>query len=160
MRLLGSSSASSPLSSCTASSGMACIWTPGAWGNMRKFSNKRCLKDKGLILNAVKTVGWCHITPYVTCTLCEWMAAFLDSLYFLQVVIGVLVGHVGGADVQLEVWSKVLEVVIVRELWVTTLEDQCLFIPVLYQSHFYQLWNRLPYVYAFLKLHHTLIKTI
>lgn len=46
MRLLGSSSSSSPLSSCTASSGMACIWTPGAWGNMRRFSNRRCLEEK------------------------------------------------------------------------------------------------------------------
>lgn len=46
MRLLGSSSSSSPLSSCTASSGMACIWTPGAWGSMRRFSNRRCLEEK------------------------------------------------------------------------------------------------------------------
>lgn len=46
MRLLGSSSSSSPLSSCTASSGMACIWTPGAWGSMRRFSNRRCLEDQ------------------------------------------------------------------------------------------------------------------
>lgn len=45
MRLLGSSSSSSPLSSCTASSGMACIWTPGAWGSMRRFSNSRCLGE-------------------------------------------------------------------------------------------------------------------
>lgn len=44
MRLLGSSSSSSPLSSCTASSGMACIWTPGAWGSIRRFSNRRCLE--------------------------------------------------------------------------------------------------------------------
>lgn len=44
MRLSGSSPSSSPLSSWTASSGMACICTPGAWGNMRKFSNKRCLQ--------------------------------------------------------------------------------------------------------------------
>lgn len=35
------------------------------------------------------------------------------SLDFLQVFVGVLVGHVGGADVELEVWPKVLEVVVV-----------------------------------------------
>ena len=40
----------------------------------------------------------------------------MDSLDLLQVVIGILIGHVGGADVQLEIWSKVLKVVIVREL--------------------------------------------
>lgn len=40
----------------------------------------------------------------------------VDLLNLLQVVIGVLVGHVGGADVQLEVWSKVLKVVVVWEL--------------------------------------------
>lgn len=37
----------------------------------------------------------------------------MHSLDLLQVVVGVLIGHVGGTDVQLEVWSKVLEVVIV-----------------------------------------------
>lgn len=36
-----------------------------------------------------------------------------DSLDFLQVFVGVLVGHVGGADVELEVWPKVLKVVVV-----------------------------------------------
>ena len=43
MRLSGSSSSSSPLSSGMASSGMACIWTPGAWGSILRFSNSRCL---------------------------------------------------------------------------------------------------------------------
>lgn len=41
----------------------------------------------------------------------------LNSLDFLQVVVGVLVGHVRGADVQLEVGSKVLKVVVVRKFW-------------------------------------------
>lgn len=36
-----------------------------------------------------------------------------DSLDFLQVVVGVLIGHVRRADVQLEVGSKVLKVVVV-----------------------------------------------
>ena len=42
MRLSGSSSSSSPLSSGMASSGMACIWTPGAWGSILRFSWTRC----------------------------------------------------------------------------------------------------------------------
>lgn len=40
----------------------------------------------------------------------------MHSLDLLQVVVGVLIGHVGGADVQLEVGSKVLKVVVVWEL--------------------------------------------
>lgn len=40
----------------------------------------------------------------------------MHSLDLLQVVVGVLIGHVGGADVQLEVWSEVLKVVVVWEL--------------------------------------------
>lgn len=43
MRFSGSSSSSSPLSSGMASSGIACIWTPGAWGSILRFSNSRCL---------------------------------------------------------------------------------------------------------------------
>lgn len=39
-----------------------------------------------------------------------------DSLDLLQVVVGVLVGHVGGTDVQFEVWPKVLKVIIVWKL--------------------------------------------
>ena len=52
MRLSGSSSSSSPLSSGMASSGMACIWTPGAWGSIRRFSNSRCLWPM------VQRLGW------------------------------------------------------------------------------------------------------
>lgn len=40
----------------------------------------------------------------------------MHSLDLLQVVVGVLIGHVGGADVQLEVWSEVLKVIVVWEL--------------------------------------------
>lgn len=39
-----------------------------------------------------------------------------DPLDFLQVVIGVLIGHVGWADVQFEVRPKVLKLVVVWEL--------------------------------------------
>lgn len=39
--------------------------------------------------------------------------ALLD---LLQVFVGVLVGHIGGADVQLEVGPKVLEVIVVGQL--------------------------------------------
>lgn len=39
-----------------------------------------------------------------------------DSLDLLQVVVGVLVGHVRGADVQFEVRPKVLKVIIVWKL--------------------------------------------
>lgn len=42
-------------------------------------------------------------------------ASTAHSLDLLQVVVGVLIGHVGGTDVQLEVWPKVLKVVIVWE---------------------------------------------
>ena len=42
-------------------------------------------------------------------------AHFKDSLDLLQIVVCVLVGHIGGADVQLEVWPKVLKVVVVWE---------------------------------------------
>lgn len=41
----------------------------------------------------------------------------MDLLDLLQVVVGVLVGHVGGTDVQLEVWPKVLKVVVVWEFY-------------------------------------------
>lgn len=37
----------------------------------------------------------------------------VHSLDLLQIVIGVLIGHVGRTDVQLEVWSKVLKVIVV-----------------------------------------------
>lgn len=40
----------------------------------------------------------------------------MSLLDLLQVVVGVLIGHVGGADVQLEVWPKVLKVVVVWKL--------------------------------------------
>lgn len=41
----------------------------------------------------------------------------ISLLDFVHVLLGVLVGHVGWADVQLEVGAKVLKVVIVWELW-------------------------------------------
>lgn len=59
---------------------MACIWTPGAWGSMRRFSNSRCLID------------------------------------LLKVFVGVLVGHVRRADVELKVRPEVLKVIIVGQL--------------------------------------------
>lgn len=41
----------------------------------------------------------------------------MNILDLLQVVICVLVGHVGWTDVKFEVWAEVLKVVIVWELW-------------------------------------------
>ena len=43
----------------------------------------------------------------------------LHPLDLVEVLWGVLVGHVGWTDVQLEVWAKVLKVVIVRQLCVS-----------------------------------------
>ena len=44
------------------------------------------------------------------------MSPSRDSLDLVHVLAGVLVAHVGGGDVQLEVGAKVLEVVVVRQL--------------------------------------------
>lgn len=38
-------------------------------------------------------------------------------LDLVHVLLCVLVGHVGGADVQLEIRAEVLKVVVVRQLW-------------------------------------------
>lgn len=56
-------------------------------------------------------------TPSITLKKQSALRRFLNSLDFLQVVVGVLVGHVGGADVQLEVGPKVLKVVVVWKFW-------------------------------------------
>ena len=45
------------------------------------------------------------------------MIILSSSLYLVEVLGSVLVGHVGGTDVELEVWPKVFEVVIVGQFW-------------------------------------------
>lgn len=79
---------------------------------MRRFSNRRCLEDK-YVENDEQMENGGPSTPSITLKKQSAQGRFLNSLDFLQVVVGVLVGHVGGADVQLEVRPKILKVVVV-----------------------------------------------
>lgn len=86
MRLSGSSPSSSPLSSWTASSGMACICTPGAWGNMRKFSNKRCLRvtDKKSYYYTEVAFPWIFIKFWTLHSKLTWLCFRVSFIFQLQ----------------------------------------------------------------------------
>lgn len=86
MRLSGSSPSSSPLSSWTASSGMACICTPGAWGNMRKFSNKRCLRvtDKKSYYYTAVALPWISMKVWTLHSKLTWLCFRVSFIFHLK----------------------------------------------------------------------------